>query len=212
MRLGPVRFLLLLILLLAGGLTSLWFDKHAKMRSLEWVAPKALVPEVKIPANPSNANTTTSTPALFATILERPIFAPDRRPSPPPPPPAPPDPLANIQIQGIFSGLNAGVLARIDGKVRRIKVNDTIGPWTLKDINGRSVTFVQGDETRQLYLAYARIDTLTPQAAPTATVQTPGNPAANTQITRQNNEDAGRENIRRRNEIRAARGLPLIKE
>ena len=41
MRLAPVRLLLLLILLLAGGLAWLWFDERGQWRNLTWTAPKA---------------------------------------------------------------------------------------------------------------------------------------------------------------------------
>lgn len=215
MRLEPVRFLLLVTLALAGGLAWMWFDEHAQLRNVTWVAPKALPPDIKAlhPGEAQQAGATGNNPALFAVIQERPVFAPDRRPPPPPAPPPPPDPLADIQIQGIFSGENAGILARVEGKIRRIKVNETIGSWTLKSIDGRDVTFVQGGENRQLRLAYARIDTLTPQvAANGAQVPASPRPAPAQGIVKQNSEDAGRENIRRRNELRAARGLPLITE
>lgn len=216
MRFGPVRLLLLLTLLLSGGLAWMWFDENAKMRNLAWVAPKALPPDIKALASPPPAGPTAGSTAPFAVILERPLFAPDRRPPPPPAPPPPPDPLANIRIHGIFSGANAGILARVDGKLRRIKINETIGPWTLKSIDGRDITFGQGEENRQLRLAYARLDTPAPQApavpAPVAPAsatpgQAPASPAAGAPP---NQQDEARENIRRRNEIRAARGLPLL--
>lgn len=207
LRFGPLHFLLILILLLAGGLAAMWFDKHGKMRNVTWIAPSALRPDI---TTPKQATATASAPAVYAAILERPVFAPDRRPVPPPTV-APPDPLANIQIMGIFSGTNAGILARVDGKVRRIKVNEMIGPWNLKSIDGRAATFTQGEENRQLNLAYARLDTLTTQAAPSAT-RTPVNTAQDAAVITQNHQDESRERLRRRNEIRAARGLPLVTE
>ena len=225
-RFGPLRLLLLLILLLAAGLAGLWFDQHAQWRNLAWIAPKALPPELKVPTSPLQADATASNPAQFAAILARPLFAPDRRPPPPPPPPAaelPPDPLANIQIHGIFSGANGGILARVEGKMRRIKINETVGPWTLKSIDGRDVTFGQGNEKRQLRLAYARLDAPIPQAveanaqpalapvpAPVpALVSAPVSGAANLP---QKAQDEVRERLKRRNELRASRGLPPLTE
>jgi len=215
--------LLLLILLLAAGLAGLWFDQHAQWRNLAWIAPKALPPELKVPASPLQTSATVSDPAQFAVILARPLFAPDRRPPPPPPPPAaelPPDPLANIKIYGIFSGANGGILARVDGKVRRIKINETVGPWTLKSINGRDVTFGQGDEKRNLSLAYARLDAPIPQAvaanAPPAPVPAPAAsasaPTPGTASLPQNAQDEVRARLQRRNALRASRGLPPLTE
>jgi hypothetical protein len=156
-------------------------------------------------------------PAAFAAILERPIFAPDRRQPPPPAPPAPPpppDPLANISIHGIFSGASAGVLARIDGKQRRIKINEKIGPWTLKSIDGRDITFTQGDEDRKLRLAFARLDTPVPPQAAAAAVrpaQTPVVPLSAAALG-QKAQDEVRDRLKRRNELRASRGLPPLAE
>lgn len=214
MSFGPVRLLLLLILLLAGGLGWMWLDKHAQPRNLTWTAPKALRPDMAAPAGAPQPGTTANNPATFIAILERPLFAPDRKPPPTNTPP-PPDPLANIQIHGIFSGANPGIIARVDGKLRRVKVTETIGPWTLKSIEGRDVTFSQGEETRQLRLAYAPLGTTPAKTAASDTTPTPtsASPTPGGQgIVRQNSQDAARENIRRRNEIRAARGLPLITE
>lgn len=211
MRFGPLHFLLLLILLLAGGLAWMWLDKTGHIRNVTWVAPKALLPDIKTLHSPPPASTTENNPVLFAVILERPVFAPDRRPPPAPAPPAPPDPLANIQIHGIFSGANAGILARVDGKVRRVKLNETVGSWTLKSIDGRDVTFTQGDENRQLRLAYARLDTVTQPTtagtAPASNAPPPGPLTVSKSI-----QDETREYQRRRNEARAARGLPPVAE
>lgn len=211
-RFGPLRFLLLLILLLAGGLAWMWFDQHAQLRNLAWVAPKALPPDIKVPAGPPKAGAVADEASLYAAVLDRPLFAPDRRPPPPPAPPAPPpppDPLANIQIHGIFSGANAGILARVDGKLRRIKINETIGPWTLKSIDGRDVTFAQGEENRKLRLAYARLDAPIPQAA---AANAPAAPAPSAVSVSQQAQDEVRERLQRRNALRASRGLPPLTE
>ncbi len=218
-RFGPLRLLLLLSLLLAGGLASMWFDQHAHLRNLAWVAPKALPPDIKVPAGPPKAGSVTSDAALFAAILERPLFAPDRRPPPPPPlptPPPPPDPLANIQIQGIFSGENAGIIARIEGKMRRVKIGEVIGSWTLKSIVDRDVTFTQGSENRKLRLAYARLDApaaAKPPSLPGPPPMPPGPPPmpTATNLPQQMQEEV-RERLRQRNELRAANGLPPLTE
>jgi len=215
MRFGPIRVLLLLILLLLGGLAWIWLDQAGQLRNVTWTPPRALPPEIKIPSTERQVGTGSA--SEFAAILERPVFAPDRRPPPPPAPPAPtppPDPLANVQVQGIFSGANAGILARVEGKVRRIKVNEAIGPWTLKSIEGRDVTFRQGEETRKLRLDYARLaPPITQAAAAAAQATNPSQPQPPV-VTGlpQNIQDEIRDRLRRRNELRASRGLPALTE
>ena len=219
MSLAPVRLLLVLAALLAGGLAWLWFDSTGAVRNVNWVAPAPLKPELgKVSSPPPGA--VGGNPTQYLAMLERPLFAPDRRPPPPPAPPAPPvappppDPLANIQISGIFSGASPGIIANVDGKLRRVKVNEAIGPWTLKSIEGRNVTFAQGTESRQLRLLYSRLGPPVVQAAapnaPTGSAP-PGQPQS-AMAAQPNPQDEGRERLRRRNEIRAARGLPLITE
>jgi len=215
MRFGPIRILLLLILLLSGGLAWIWVDRTGQLRNVTWTPPRPLPPEIKIPS--MNAQASADSATDLASILARPVFAPDRRPPPPPAPPAPtppPDPLANIQIQGIFSGTNAGILARVDGKTRRIKVNDAVGPWTLKSVEGREVTFGQGEETRKLRLDYARLAPPVTQAAtPFAQTTTSSQPQPPVVAgLPQNIQDEIRDRLRRRNELRAARGLPALTE
>ena len=211
-----MRLLLVLILLLSGGLAWLWVDQQGQWRNLAWSPPKALPPDIKVPTGAPQANGPVG--AETAAILARPLFAPDRRPPPPPAPPAaapPPDPLANIQIQGIFSGQNAGILARVDGKVRRIKLNETVGPWTLKSIDGRDVTFGQGNDSRKLRLDYARLGQPTPpQAGATSApaAQAPNNSSPGFVGIPQNVQDEVRDRLRRRNELRASRGLPPLTE
>ena len=155
MKITPVRLLLAVNVFLAGGLAWLWVDENAQVRNVTWVAPQALAPGIAAPVNLLPTASSAANPLQYFAILERPIFAPDRRPPPPPAPPPPPDPMASIQLLGIFSGENAGVLARVDGKVGRYKLNETIGAWQLKSVAGREVTFGQGEEIRQLHLAYS---------------------------------------------------------
>jgi hypothetical protein len=218
-RIRPIRLLVLLNVLLAAGLAWLWFDEHAQVRNFAWSAPKALPPGIKLPAVVSPSDSGGADPVALAAILERPIFAPDRRQPPPPAPPAPPpppDPLADIQIRGIFTGASAGILARVDGKLRRVKVNEAVGAWTLKAIEGRSITFARGDENRKLQLSYARLDAPVAPTAPPAVANARAVPApipaASAAGVPQNAQDETRERLRRRNELRASRGLPPVND
>ena len=216
MSLAPVRLLLLLTALLAGALAWLWFDQAGGLRNVGWVAPAPLKPELgKVSSTPPNA--VGSNPTQYLAMLERPLFAPDRRPPPPPAPPAappPPDPLANIQISGVFSGASPGIIAQVDGKLRRVKVNDAIGPWTLKSIEGRNVTFAQGSESRQLRLLYSRLGPPVVQAAaPNApAAQLPVGQQAGAGTSAPNPQDEGRERLRRVNAIRVANGMLPLRE
>ena len=223
MSFGPIRLLLLLNLILAGGLAWLWFDETGKARDLAWKPPAAMAPELAKPLKLADSVTTgasSANPTQYLALLERPLFAPDRRPPPPPAPPAappPPDPLANIQITGIFTGDSAGIIANVDGKARRVRVNDTVGAWTLKSIVGRDVTFGQGSDSRQLRLNYSRLGPPVVQAANSGNAMggaamPGGSGQATASNAVQNLQDEGRERLRRRNEVRAARGLPLITE
>ena len=209
MRLGPVRLLVVINLLLSAGLAWMWLDEHGQWRNITWSAPAPLLPEVNqlaaaaVLTGPQAVN-----PGQYLAILERPMFAPDRRP-PPPPDVAPPDPLANIQLVGVFSGANGGVLARVDGVVRRVKVNESVGAWILKSVEGRSVTFAQGEQNRQIALEYSVLG---------ERKQLPGgqSPVANRPVVSsastvvQQAVDEARERNRRANELRAAHGLPVI--
>lgn len=208
MTLNPTRLLLLLSISLAAALAWLWVNGQGQLKNTHWVAPALIALDLRT-ANSTPVSNSSNDPSLLASILERPLFAPDRRPPPPPAPPPPPDPFANIQLLGIFSGTNTGILARIEGKVRRVKVGESVGAWSLKSVKNRDVTFTQGDDTRALRLNYARIDTVnTPPAAPSGAAP----PSGSASTASSTPQDTARDTLRRRNEIRAARGLPLIPE
>ena len=161
------RFLIPLLaglnVLLGLGLAWLWFDVSGDLRDVTWQAPAprkidflAMVPDLPPP--------TSADVSQFLGILERPIFALTRRPPPPPappappPPPPPPDPLADLQIYGLVSaGKVSGILAKIEGRTRTVRVDEAVGPWTLKTIKDREVVFANGAQTRAFPLRSARL-------------------------------------------------------
>lgn len=218
-RRHPWGILTALIIIGLAGWGWLWIDEQGHRKPVVWIKPRPILPELKLPAFAPPANTPGDI-TRYTSILDRPLFAPDRRPPPPPAPPAPPpppDPLANLQIQGIFSGESTGILAKLDGKIRRIKIDSAIGQWTLKGIDNREVTFVSGSENRKFRLNYARLNT--PAAAAPTPPAAAGNPHAGlpglpppgaVSNLPQNAQDEAREILRRRNELRAANGLPPI--
>ncbi len=198
---------LVLLAALAVGLASLWFTPQGEPRRQPWQPPPALVPE--LPALPQAVPPS----ADVSIIAARPLFAADRRPPPPPAAPPQPDPLANIQLLGLLTGDYAGVIAQVDGRSRQLRLNDTLGSWTLAAVEGRRATFKRGEEERQLELAFSRLGaapTGTSAAAATvvpAQATAPGAPTAQSSL-----EDARRDRLRRRNEIRARAGLPPLPE
>lgn len=138
---------------LAALLASMWMTPQGTLRNVAWQPPAPIQPEFSAPvAANSEMNL-----AGFVASLDRPLFSPNRLP-----PPvkaagaaAPPvDPLSNIRLHGIYSGSGTGgIIASVDGKSRRIRLNETVGEWTVKNIQDRDVTFVRGGESRVIHLA-----------------------------------------------------------
>ncbi|MFM9914925.1 MAG: hypothetical protein ACKVOX_03875 [Rhizobacter sp.] len=210
--------LVVLDVALLGALAWLWFDPNGQLRGVEWTPPVAIRPDLS-GASRLPSETTKTSMALVLDTLERPLFSPSRRPAPPivtasAAPEPPPDPLANVLIQGIFSGDGVGgIMARVDGVPRRISINETIGSWMLKGIDERNVTFVRKDETRVVQLQRAKeapppaLNTASPAPGPQPAgpqAMAAGNAAA------QAAQESVRDRYRRRNEARAKAGMPPV--
>ena len=180
------RFLIALLLALNAalglGLAWLWLDTDGQLRDVSWHAPAphkvdflAMVPDLAAPASADVSQ--------FLSILERPIFALTRRPLPPPappPPPPPPDPLADLQIYGLVTGDKlGGILAKVEGKTKILRLNQAIGVWTLKTISDREVVFANGTQSRTFALRSARLTGPVPvsEAAPAVAGGMPAAPA-----------------------------------
>lgn len=221
MNIGPLHLLSVLNLGLALGLASLWLDPNAEpVPQIFWTAPAPVSPEIATPTVALMTDPQGGNPDAYPAILARPMFAPDRRPPPPPappvvpPPPPPPDPFASVQITGLFTGPSGGVLARVEGKIRRVKIGQSIGAWKLETVEGREATFKQGEQERKLSLAYAKLNVpLPPPASPVpAAILRPQAPPQNLSAIQQTQQDEQRERLRRRNELRIANGLPPLTE
>lgn len=157
-RQGTWLLLALNAALALGGL-ALWMDTEGHWRHVRWLAPAPqtmALADVNLPRGSVGGDLDVG---RFVAVLDRPLFSPSRRPPPPPPPPAPPppvDPLANIQLFGVYGGkTSGGIVARIDGKVQRVQLQSNVGEWTVKSISGREVTFARGEESRTLTLIHA---------------------------------------------------------
>ena len=221
-----VRILIALSLVLLLALARLWLGADGTPRNVHWQPPElhkpdfaSMIPPLPQP-DPADLN-------RFVATLERPLFSPSRRPPPPPPPPVvaapppPPDPLANVHLFGVFAGSEGtgGIIARVEGKPRRIYINEAIGAWTLKSIDKRNATLVRGDETRVLTLVHARgAVPVAPGAqagvsAPTDAAGVPPIAAAppTGAVQRPDVADLVRDRTALRNAARAKAGLPPLK-
>lgn len=189
MKPTPLRTVLLSLLLLCAstGLAWLWLDLDGHIKNSRWHKPAplpAVVPAMAI-LEPAGIGYDEATLSL---IIEKPLFALDRKvppppaPPPPPPPPPPPDALKDAHLFGLIAGEQGFVIVRAEGKVRNVKLNDTIGDWTLKNIQERTAQFERNNEQRVLTLEYAKLGVPVNVAAPLPTdpTQANGAPSAGT--------------------------------
>jgi len=210
--------LVLLNLAMGAGLAYLWLNKQGHIRNIHWLAPAAQNPLLTAPPLPSPAWNETDV-SRFLAIVDRPLFSPSRRPPPPPPPLPPPpvvDPLDSVQLYGIFASENSGgIVARIEGKVRRVQYKEKIGEWTLKSAKDRDITLERGTQIRVLNLAYVRAPAPPPKTTPIPTPATvpvqpkaeaPPSDGTRAQLMQQEE----RERVRVLNEFRAKVGAPLL--
>lgn len=208
-----------------------WVDGRGQVRPIHWTPPAAQPPDFSDLLPQLGQASKTGDVAQFLATLDRPLFSPSRRPPPPvvitaPPPPPPPDPLDSIHIYGVFEAQDSGgILARVDGRMTRIRIKDKVGEWSLKSVKDRDVAFVKNSETRILPLVHAKPVAPPPPAvaaAPgAAPVQAPARPATSAapnpgamslppNPSKQQIEDFNRERLRIRNEIFRQAGLPPI--
>lgn len=162
MRRGTLFTLLVLNAALAALLGWLWFTPEGELRSVHWEPPAAQKTDYRamLPAVSDSVPVDTS---QFVALLERPLFSPTRRPPPPPPPPEPViaalvDNLSTARLMGIFQGqAGGGVILKIAGVDRRVKVNEAVDGWTLQSISGNTVTFAGRGQSRTLTLQRAAL-------------------------------------------------------
>jgi hypothetical protein len=143
------------------GLAAMWVTPQGNWRNVHWLRPEPIQPDYQqmLPALPVAQAVRTD---AFLSLLERPLFSSSRRPPPPPPPPQasapPPDLLTSTQILGTYqSGTTGGVIARIDGKNRRVRLNETVNGWQLRSVQGNKAVFAGQGQTRELLLERAKM-------------------------------------------------------
>lgn len=170
MKRGLTLALLVLSTLLAGLLGWLWVGPGGTLRGIHWQPPAAVRPDLGS-LSALSIRRDDADVSRFMAILDRPVFSPTRRPPPPPPPPKPVvpvrvDPLDSILLYGLFSGADGGgVIAKVEGKTRRIKLTESVGDWSLKEVRPRDVVFAKGGETRVVSLKPANQANQAAQAA-----------------------------------------------
>jgi hypothetical protein len=203
MRHPLLRTGLLVLVLFAsgGGLAWLWFDTDGNIKNSQWAKPSAVaavVPNISI-KEPVGMGLDEAT---LSPTVERPLFATDRKvppppappaPPPPPPPPPPPDALNGAHLFGLIAGEQGFVILRAEGKVRNVKLNDSVGDWVLKNIEERTAQFERKEEKRTLNLEYAKLGVPVNAAAAAATLPgmspAPGLPANLSERTRADLEE-----------------------
>jgi hypothetical protein len=220
------RWTLLLLALLVLGLTAalawLWLRPDGRGAALRWQAPAPLRPALDAPAALPSADVDLG---RYVATLDRPLFVPSRRPPPPPPPASAPavviDTPPDLRVLGLYgrraegegAGSSGGMIARVDGQVKRVRIGEAVGRWTLKTLRPGEAVLALGD-TEQVY----PLRRPAPDEPPAATADNakPGNePAArpagvNPQLQRQIEE--ARQNLRRVNALRVRNGLPPLPE
>lgn len=227
MRRWTLPLLLLANLGLALWLASLWFTPEGRLRALQWQPPPPLPPALD--ADQALPATGVEVERYVAT-LERPLFSPSRRPPPPAPAASaapvvdtPPD-LRVLGLYGVHGGAGeapapaaGGMIARIDGQVKRVKVGDAVGRWTLKALRPGEAVLASGEVEHVYPLQRNKpgatseevgsVDNAAAGASPPAVSRAP---AANPYYQRQVEE--ARANVRRINALRARSGLPPVPE
>lgn len=215
MRRWTLPLLVLLVLALAAALAWLWLRPDGRGAALRWQPPAPLPPALAVP---QPLPETDADLAHYVATLDRPLFVASRRPPPPPPPTAvavdtPPD----LRVLGLYGrpgdAAGGGMIARVEGQVRRVRVGEAVGRWTLKALQPGQAVLALGD-TEQVYpLRRPAPDEAAPPSGDNAAPDSPAParpPAANAQRQRQIEE--ARQNLRRVNAIRARSGLPLLPE
>ena len=171
MKRHVLAVLALINMALVAALAALWLNPDGSLRNARWIAPAAIKNDYlqMLPPLPERSAVDTS---RFLALLERPLFQATRRPPPPPPPPsavveAPVDNLSTAQLSGVVAGEHtASIILTIAGKARRVRLNESVDGWILQSIQGRSVTFSAGGQTRVLQLPRAAMTTFSGAALP----------------------------------------------
>ncbi|MGQ8876884.1 hypothetical protein ACUTR7_05195 [Delftia sp. NA_296.1] len=155
--------------LLGGALAWAWLTPELQLKNTAWIPPQplkadiqALVPPANVPEDQSKRDE-----QQLLEMQERPLFVISRRPPPPPPPPPPPDKKAQqevpdiwnqARVTGVFEGAITGIIFSLEGKERRLLLNQNLAGWKLQSVQGGSVVLESNGRTRVLQLVKAVVD------------------------------------------------------
>lgn len=205
MRLLLIPALLGVNLALAGGLAWLWFTPQGELREVRWTPPAPIKPVLTGAPIP----TWSADLGSFMAALDRPLFAPTRKPPAKPEPPVAvvADTLNDVRVLGLYSnGTAGGAIVRAEGKVRRVRTGDTLGGWTVKEVRPGELVLARGTEQRSLDV----------KRGPDLAADTPGATAdagasgpAGTDLTQRRQREAN-DSTARVNALRARAGLPPL--
>lgn len=216
MKRWVIPLLVLANLALLAGLASRWLTPEGAWIGVHWAAPATQRPVLDggAPLPPTGVEV-----GRFVATLERPLFVATRRPPPPVAASAPPaaDPLTDLRVLGIYGNPQAGgVILRVDARVRRLKLGDSLNGWTLRSVQPHAVELTRGDEVRSVEIRRtaglepvpAAADAPAAGAAPTA-----GNARSTALEEMQRRErEERRAQITRMNALRARMGVPPLPE
>lgn len=117
-----------------------------------WTAPSAQLPR-EDSLRAEALVLTRATPESLQQMVERPLLQPDRRPPAVEKAAAEPDPMANLQLLGVFgSGAAGGVVLKTGDRVSRLRLGERTGPWTLQAVHAAQADFVASDGRRHSLL------------------------------------------------------------
>lgn len=213
MRRHALPLLVALNLALAALLAWLWITPEGDLRGVRWQPPEPVRPVIadapSLPAFEMDGN-------RYVATLERPLFAPTRRPPPPQAAASAVEPLPDIRLLGLYSsGGASGVIASIDGTVRRLRVGESVSGWSLKEVKGSEIVIGRGDEVHTLRLTRGSGNDPAPATSAPASASALGvsssTPSA-ADAYRQSELERVRTQVRRMNVLRARSGMPPLPE
>jgi hypothetical protein len=174
---------------LAALLAWLWLVPPAG--GLRWQAPAPVKPDLRLAAQAAFA-TDDGDASRYMAILDRPVFSPTRKPAPVAAAPAKAgDPLEGLHLYGVYGGPDGGgVIVRSEGRSRRVKVSESLGDWTLKEVRGTQATFARGAEIRTVALVQARQDGAQATAGASAATAGQGRPPVDVRNAKSGNSSA----------------------
>jgi hypothetical protein len=84
----------------------------------------------------------------FREIAERPLFAPSRRPSATASPAAP----QGLRLEGVLvvGAEKRAIIKQADGHTAHVREGETVGEWTVREIERERVLLVSGDRRLEL--------------------------------------------------------------